>query len=170
MDTTPDWYKGSYNPNGHCSLYEKAVEYCCAVIQGRDDEDRVYLHKELAALYGLEPSETRHITDNLPIPMDPYAETFSETLAKCASLITNEFQKLKDIKEVDDMTYDERKMCNTYTSLVGIANGIQHIYMVGGYELLSDEAKRKLSNAEAEIQEVMNETYKYVSEHTKEEN
>ncbi len=72
MDTTPDWYKGSYNPNGHCSLYEKAVEYCCAVIQGRDDEDRVYLHKELAALYGLEPSETRHITDNLPIPMDPY--------------------------------------------------------------------------------------------------
>lgn len=99
MDETPDWYKGSYNPNGHCSLYEKAVEYCYAVIHGRDDEDRVYLHKELAALYGLDPSETRHITDNLPIPMDPYAETFSETLAKCASKITNEFQKLKDMKE-----------------------------------------------------------------------
>ena len=67
------------------------------------------------------------------------------------------------------MTYDERKMCNAYASLVGIADGIQHIYRVGAYELLSDEARHKLSNAEAEIQEVMNETYKYVSSHTKEE-
>ena len=88
-----------WSPAGHCSKYEKAVEYCYAVIQGRDDEDRVYLHKDLAALYGLDPSETRHITDNLPIPMDPYAETFDETLAKCASTITNEFQKLKDMKD-----------------------------------------------------------------------
>ena len=35
----------------------------------------------------------------LPIPMDPYAETFGETLAKCAYTITNEFQKLQDLKE-----------------------------------------------------------------------
>ena len=95
-----------WSPSGHCSLYDKAVEYCYAVIQGRDDEDRVYLHKELAALYGLEPSETRHITDNLPIPMDPYAETFDQTLAKCASTITNEFQRLKDLK--DGGRYDQR--------------------------------------------------------------
>ena len=73
-------------------------------------------------------------------------------------------------KEFSRMTYDERKMCNTYVSLIGVAEGIQHIYKVGGYELLSDGARRKLSNAEAEIQEVMNETYKYVSQHTKEEN
>ena len=87
------------SPSGRCSLYEKAVEYCYAVIHGWDNEERVELHKKLAALYNLKPSETRHITDNLPIPMDPYAETFDETLAKCASTITNEFQRLKDIKD-----------------------------------------------------------------------
>jgi hypothetical protein len=54
--------------------------------------------------------------------------------------------------------------------MVGIADGIQLIYRVGAYELLCDEVRRKLSSAEAEIQEVMNETYKYVSSHTKEEN
>lgn len=94
-----DWNKGSYSINGHCSLYDKAVEYVYAVIHGRDDEERVELHRELSALYGLKPSETRHITDNLPIPTDPYAERFEQTLAKCASTITNEFQKLKDIKD-----------------------------------------------------------------------
>lgn len=88
-----------WSPTGHVSKYEKAVEYCYAVIHGRDDEERIELHKQLAALYDLKPSETRHITDNLPIPMDPYAETFDETLAKCASLITNEFQKIKDLKD-----------------------------------------------------------------------
>ena len=95
----PGWRKGSYSVNGHCTLYDKAVEYVNAIIQGHPDEVRVILHRQLAALYGLKPSETRHITDNLPIPMDPYAEKFGETLAKCASLITNEFQKIKDEKD-----------------------------------------------------------------------
>lgn len=88
-----------YSINGHCSKYEKAVEYVYAIIHGREDEYRIELHEKLAALYNLSPRETRHITDNLPIPMDPYAETFSQTLNKCASIITNEFKKLQDMKE-----------------------------------------------------------------------
>ena len=101
-----------YTPSGKCSLYEKAKEYVIAIMQGVDDERRVYLHKELAALYGLEPSETRFITDNLPIPMDPYAETFDQTLAKCASTITNEFQRLKDLK--DGGRYDQKTACRLH--------------------------------------------------------
>ena len=88
-----------YNPSGKCSLYEKAKEYVIAIMQGIDDERRVYLHKELAALYGLEPSETRFITDNLSIPMDPYAEHTSVTIAKCASAISNGFAELQRAKE-----------------------------------------------------------------------
>lgn len=94
-----DRQRGSCSGMERSFPYDKAVEYVNAIMQEHPDEVRVILHKQLAALYGLKPSETRHITDNLPIPMDPYAETFSETLAKCATLITNEFQKLKDMKE-----------------------------------------------------------------------
>lgn len=88
-----------YTPSGKCSLYEKAKEYVIAIMEGVDDERRVYLHKELAALYGLEPSETRFITDNLPIPMDPYVERTSVTIAKCASAISNGFAELQRAKE-----------------------------------------------------------------------
>ena len=88
-----------YSPTGKCSLYEKAKEYVQAIIDGVDDERRVYLHEELAAYYGLKPSETRFITDNLPIPMDPYAELTSYTITKCASLITNAFAEIQRAKE-----------------------------------------------------------------------
>lgn len=81
-----------------CTLWEKAQEYVVAIVNGVDDERRVYLHEELAALYGLEPSETRFITDNLPIPIDPYAERESVTINKCASLITNAFAEIRDAK------------------------------------------------------------------------
>ena len=64
------------------------------------------------------------------------------------------------------MTYDDRKMCIGYANLINVADGIQHIYRVGTYDLLSPEAKRKLSDAETNIQEVMGEMYKYVSSHT----
>ena len=89
--------------------YDKAVEYVNAIMQGHPDEVRVILHKQLAAMYGLKPSETRHITDNLPIPMEPCAEEFDDTLAKCATLITNEFQKLRDIKGGGDFPSRQRK-------------------------------------------------------------
>lgn len=88
-----------YAPSGKCSLYEKAKEYVIAIMQGVNDERRVYLHKELAALYGLKPSETRFITDNLPIPTDPYAERTSVTIAKCVSAISNGFAELQRAKE-----------------------------------------------------------------------
>ena len=68
------------------------------------------------------------------------------------------------------MTYDDRKMCIGYANMINIADGIQHIYRVGAYDLLSPEAKRKLSDAETNIQEVMGEMYKYVSSHTESEN
>lgn len=79
---------------GKISLYQKAEEYVLAIMQGRDDETRIQLHRDLCAYYGLKPSDTRHITDNLPIPSDPYAERESATIAKCASIITNEFHAL----------------------------------------------------------------------------
>ena len=63
------------------------------------------------------------------------------------------------------MTYEERKMCVGYANLISVADGIQHIYRLDADELLSVESRRKLSNAEAEIQEVMHEMYKYVSDH-----
>jgi hypothetical protein len=63
------------------------------------------------------------------------------------------------------MTYDDRKMCIGYANMINVADGIQYIYRVGAYDLLSPEAKRKLSNAEAEIQEVMHEMHKYVADH-----
>ena len=63
------------------------------------------------------------------------------------------------------MTYEERKMCGGYANLINVADGIQHIYRLGADELLSVESRRKLSNAEAEIQEVMHEMYKYVADH-----
>lgn len=63
------------------------------------------------------------------------------------------------------MTCEERKMCVGYANLINVSDGIQHIYRLGADELLSDESRRKLSNAEAEIQEVMHEMYKYVSDH-----
>lgn len=88
-----------YRPNGGCSLQDKAEEYVWAIINGVDDERRVYLHKELAALYDLKPSETRNITDNLPIPIDPYAERDSVTVAKCAAAINNGFAELQRAKE-----------------------------------------------------------------------
>ena len=64
------------------------------------------------------------------------------------------------------MTYDDRKMCIGYANMVNIADGIQHIYRTGAYELLSPEAKRRLTDAEANIQSVMGEMYKYVSSNT----
>lgn len=82
-----------------CTLWEKAQEYVVAIVNGVDDERRVYLHEELAALYGLKPSETRIITDNLPIPIDPYAERESVTINKCASLITNAFAEIRNAKK-----------------------------------------------------------------------
>ena len=82
-----------------CTLWEKAQEYVVAIVNGVDDERRVHLHEELAALYGLKPSETRIITDNLPIPIDPYAERESVTINKCASLITNAFAEIRNAKE-----------------------------------------------------------------------
>jgi hypothetical protein len=66
------------------------------------------------------------------------------------------------------MTYDDRKMCIGYANMINVADGIQYIYRVGAYDLLSPEAKRKLSNAEAEIQEVMHEMHKYVADHMEE--
>ncbi len=90
-----------YRPNGRCTLQDKAEEYVWAIINGVDDERRVYLHRELAALYGLKPSETRIITDNLPIPIDPYAERNSVTVAKCAAAINNGFAELQRAKEED---------------------------------------------------------------------
>jgi len=68
------------------------------------------------------------------------------------------------------MTYDERKMCVGYANLINVADGIQHIYRIGAYDLLSVESRRKLSNAEAEIQEVMNEMYKHVADHMEKDN
>ena len=88
-----------YRTNGGCSLHDKAEEYVRAIIDGVDDERRVHLHRELAALYGLKPSETRIITDNLPIPIDPYAERDSVTVAKCAAAISNGFAELQRAKE-----------------------------------------------------------------------
>lgn len=96
------------NPDGRCSLYGKAEEYVIAIMQGVSDERRVYLHKKLAELYDLKPSETRHITDNLPIPTDPYAERASATIAKCAGIITNEFSVLQRRKN-GEMSGFERK-------------------------------------------------------------
>lgn len=87
------------SPDMKCSLYEKAEEYVRAIVDGVDDERRVHLHRKLAEYYGLKPSETRIITDNLPIPIDPYAERESVTVAKCASLITNAFAELHRAKE-----------------------------------------------------------------------
>lgn len=66
------------------------------------------------------------------------------------------------------MTYDERKLCIGYANLIEVADLIQHIYRVGADSLLSIEARRKLSNAETEVQEVMNEMYKQVSKHMEE--
>ena len=66
--------------------------------QGIDDDRRTYIHTELASLYGLKPSETRFITDNLPIPTDPYAESNSVTIVKCASAITNGFAEIQRAK------------------------------------------------------------------------
>lgn len=86
------------SPDMKCSLYEKAEEYVRAIVNGVDDERRVHLHRELAEYYGLKPSETRIVTDNLPIPIDPYAERESVTVAKCASLITNAFAELQKAK------------------------------------------------------------------------
>ena len=82
-----------------CTLWEKAQEYVAAIVNGVDDERRVYLHEDLAALYGLKPSETRIITDNLPIPIDPYPERESVTINKCASLITNAFAEIRNAKD-----------------------------------------------------------------------
>lgn len=64
------------------------------------------------------------------------------------------------------MTYDDRKMCIGYANMVNVADGIQHIYRIGAYDLLSSEAKRKLSDAETNIQAVMGEMYNYVASHT----
>lgn len=64
------------------------------------------------------------------------------------------------------MTYDERKMCVGYANMINVADGIQYIYRVGAYDLLSPEAKRKLSDAETNIQSVMGEMYNYVASHT----
>ena len=67
------------------------------------------------------------------------------------------------------MTYDDRKMCIGYARMIDIADGIQHIYRVGAYDLLSPDAKRKLSNAEMDIQSVMSEMYRYIASHTESE-
>lgn len=67
------------------------------------------------------------------------------------------------------MTYDDRVMCIGYANMINIADGIQYIYRVGAYDLLSPEAKRKLSDAETNIQSVMGEMYKYVASHTESE-
>ena len=64
------------------------------------------------------------------------------------------------------MTYDDRVMCIGYANLINVANGIQYIYRVGAYDLLSSEAKHKLSDAETNIQSVMGEMYNYVASHT----
>ena len=84
---------------GRISLYEKAKEYVLAIVSECNDETRIYLHENLAAYYGLKPSETRHITDNLPIPTDFYTRDSEETIAKCASIITNEFEELRRRKK-----------------------------------------------------------------------
>ena len=64
------------------------------------------------------------------------------------------------------MTYGDRVMCIGYANMVNVADGIQYIYRVGAYDLLSSEAKRKLSDAEMNIQAVMGEMYNYVASHT----
>lgn len=84
---------------GKISLYEKAKEYVLAIVSDCNDETRIYLHENLAAYYGLKPSETRHITDNLPIPTDCYTRDSEETIEKCASIITNESEELRRRKK-----------------------------------------------------------------------
>ena len=84
---------------GKISLWEKAKEYVVAIVSECSDDTRLYLHEKLAAYYGLKPSDTRHITDNLPIPVDFYDRQTEATIAKCASIITNDFEELRRRKK-----------------------------------------------------------------------
>ena len=68
------------------------------------------------------------------------------------------------------MTYDEQKMCYAYATMVGIADAIQRIHKMGAYEMLSEDSQDAITVMEGQVQDILNETHKYVSSHTKEEN
>lgn len=78
--------------------YGLAQQYVNAVMNCKD-EDRIYLHQRLCDLHNLDKSETRFLTDNLPIPTDFYAETTMQTINKCASLIVDTFSELERVKK-----------------------------------------------------------------------
>ena len=64
------------------------------------------------------------------------------------------------------MTYDERKMCIGYANLIDIADRIQYIYKLGAYDLLTKDAKRKFTEAESLVGDILGEAQQYVANHT----